>query len=541
MTSHRANSLERILQDLGPTLLELLLGDSNGGREVESVTIYDEAEPALPARAIVLAVAARSCEEIQAVLERAGRHGGTAVVIRSPVDPETLAVLEEAVTSTGVALLGLTPGASWTQVSYLLSTLLGVRAYLRSDTELDAVAGDLFALANTVATLVDAPITIEDRNFQVLAFSGRQEEADQARFDTIIGRKVQPSITQAYQALGVFKELYNSQKPLYLAPVNGQSMPRVAVAVRAGNEVFGSIWAAVKQPLTAERAQAFADSANLVALHLLRQSVASDVSRRFKAQRVLAVLEGGAGAGEAARALGLAQPCLVWAWGFPPAKRAPSLEHAEADRQRVLDALSFQASSLHPAAVVTTLGDVAYAVIPVAERLGDPEATSVLAAQRFLDRTAKQFTGKVGVSRVVADPSLLPRARRDADRALRVLEERGRNGVAGGISTLSIDALMQQLRDLAREDGHRPSATVRKLLRYDQEKGSDLIPTLAMWLDSFGDVRAAAKAMQVHANTFRYRMRRAIEVGEIDLEDLSGRFGLMVELRLLDPRNGQHR
>jgi transposase-like protein len=529
----KANTLERILQDLGPHLLELLLGDANGGRDVESVAIYDASEPNLPRDAIVLAVAARSHEDVVAVLERVARHDATAVVVRAPLAVEAVEELEVAVQRTGVALLGLTPGASWTQLAYLLSTLLGVRAYLRSDHEIDTSVGDLFALANTVSSLVDAPVTIEDRNFQVLAFSGRQDEADQARADTIIGRKVPPGIAQAYQAKGIFKELYSSSDPMYFAPVNGQNLPRVAVSVRAGNEVFGSIWAAVKGPLTPERERAFADSAKLVALHLLRQTVASDVTRRFKAQRVLTVLEGGTGAADAARALGLAQPSIVWAWGFPPADSAPSFQHAEADRQRVLDALSFQVSALNPSAAVTTLGDVAYAVIPISERINEAEADSVLAAQRFLDRTARQFTGKVGVSRVASDPSRLPKARRDADRALRVLQERGRDGVAGGITQLGVDALMLQLRDLAVENEHRPSAGVLRLLRYDEEKHADLVPTLAMWLESFGDVRAAARAMQVHANTFRYRMRRAIEVGQIDLDDLAGRFALMMELRLL--------
>lgn len=533
MRPSSGNRLERILQDLGPNLLELLLGDPGAAREVESVAIYDAAEPSVPQRAIVLAVAARSHKDVLAVLERVAWHDATAVVVRAPLDLDSVSELSVAVERTGVALLGLTPGASWTQLAYLLSTLIGARAYLRSDHELDTTAGDLFALANTVSSLVDAPITIEDRNFQVLAFSGRQDEADQARVDTIIGRKVPPGITQAYQAKGIFKELYSSNQPMYFAPVNGQHLPRVAVAVRAGNEVFGSIWAAVKGPLTQEREQAFADSAKLVALHLLRQSVVSDVTRRFKAQRVLTVLEGGAGAADAARALGLAQPSVVWAWGFPPADRAPTFQHAETDRQRVVEALTFQVSAMNPSAAVTTLGDVAYAVIPISERIGEAEADAVIAAQRFLDRTARQFTAKVGVSRVAADPSLLPRARRDADRALRVLEERGRTGIAGGITELGVDALMLQLRDLAAENEHRPSPTVLRLLRYDEEKRADLIPTLAMWLESFGDVRAAARAMQVHANTFRYRMRRAVEVGEIDLDDLSGRFALMMELRLL--------
>jgi DNA-binding PucR family transcriptional regulator len=469
-------------------------------------------------------------------LECVARQKGTAVVVRAPVDVEVVRDLAGVVKRTGIVLLGLAAGASWTQLSYLLSTSLGVRAYLRADHELAKPAGDLFALANAVGDLLDAPITIEDRNWQVLAFSDRQDEADQARLETIAGRKNPGYITRAYQAKGVFKELTTSTRPVYLAPVSGQMLPRVAVAIRAGNEVFGSIWAAVEGPLTPEREQAFIDCGKLVALHMLRQSVATDMSRRFKAQRLMTLLEGDAGAGDAARTLGLLQPAIVWAWGLQSANDAASIEQAEAQRQRALEALTFQVSTLHPSAAITTLGDVAYAVIPVSERLSDAERESVRAAQNFLDRISRQFGGKVGVSRVAHDYSQLPMCRRDADRALRVLQEGGRNGEAGGITALDIEALMLELRDLAIEKGHQPSVVVNRLLQYDRDKNAELTETMSRWLQSFGDVRAAAKAMQVHPNTFRYRLRRAIEVGQIDETDRSGLFSLMMELRLLDRR-----
>lgn len=534
MNAPRATSLARILQDLGPSLLELLLGDPDLVETVESAAIYDADEPTVPARAVVLAVGVSSHGDLISVMQRAAADGAVAVVVRTPIAPDTAAQFEGIVRESGVALLGLPSGASWTELAYMLSTLIGVHQYLRRDQQSGMQTGDLFALANAVSALVDAPITIEDRHSQVLAFSGRQDEADQARIDTIISRRNPPYITRPYRAQGVFKALHSSRRPVFLAPVDGQSMPRVAVAVRAGNEVCGSIWAAVQGPLTPEREQAFVDCAKLVAIHLLRQTVGSDVARRFKAQRVLALLEGGMAAGEAARALGLMQPSVVWAWRLPSAHEAPSFQHAEVERQRVLDVMTFQLSALHPGAGITTLADVAYAVVPVLERLDDAEADSVRAAQALLRRTAQDFTGKIGVSRLARDFSRLPTARRDADRALRVLDHRGDAGRAAGITTLAMDALMLELRDVAADNDHQPSEMLRRLQQYDRDKHADLTATVAMWLAFFGDARAAAAAMQVHPNTFRYRMRRAVEVAQLDLGDASWRFALMVELRLQD-------
>ena len=146
-------------------------------------------------------------------------------------------------------------------------------------------AGDLFALANAVASLIGAPVTIEDRSSRVLAFSGHQDEADPSRVETILGRRVPARYSQMLEARGVFQRLYRSDEPVYIEGLPADDgtlcLPRVAVAVRAGDEFLGSIWAAVRKPLPADRSQAFCDAAKLVALHLMRQRAGADVERRL--------------------------------------------------------------------------------------------------------------------------------------------------------------------------------------------------------------------------------------------------------------------
>jgi hypothetical protein len=65
------------------------------------------------------------------------------------------------------------------------------------------------------------------------------------------------------------------------------------------------------------------------------------------------------------------------------------------------------------------------------------------------------------------------------------------------------------------------------------------VETLRAWLEAFGDVIAASAAMFVHPNTFRYRLRRLAEVGQLDLADPEVRFAAMLELRIVAPRPGQ--
>ncbi|WP_254666198.1 helix-turn-helix domain-containing protein [Streptomyces sp. WMMB 322] len=89
-----------------------------------------------------------------------------------------------------------------------------------------------------------------------------------------------------------------------------------------------------------------------------------------------------------------------------------------------------------------------------------------------------------------------------------------------------------ELRDIAATRGDRPTGVLANLIDYDRRHRSDLVGTLRAWLESFGDVTAAADSVFVHQNTFRYRLRRVAEVGEIDLLDSGQRFSAMLQLRV---------
>src|SRR5580692_5638633 len=262
-------SLRRVLDDLGWTLLELVCGDADAVDEIGGVAIHDAVdEPVLPRRALVLGVGIRSAEEAAELLAVLGKHEAAGLVLRSPAP---LSDDVAAVETSGVPLLGLTRGASWTQLAALLRSLLseGDIGDDGQETLGGLPSGDLFSVANAVAALIDAPVTIEDRSSRVLAFSGRQDEADQSRVETILGRQVPERYSRLLTERGVFRDLYRSDQPVYVEPPPGGAgladftLPRAAVAVRAGDEVLGSIWAAVREPLSADRARAMCDAARL--------------------------------------------------------------------------------------------------------------------------------------------------------------------------------------------------------------------------------------------------------------------------------------
>jgi hypothetical protein len=541
MNARPRASLGRILDDLGTTLLELVHGDPSDVDDIGGVVIHDPLdEPDMPRRALVLGVGLQDVADIAELLVDLGRQRAGGLILRAPVpsDDSVIAAAEQS----GVALMSFTRGASWTQLAAMLRSLLAEGTVGVADAEsLGGIpSGDLFTLANAIAELLDAPITIEDRSCRVLAFSGRQDEADQSRLETILGRQVPERYSRVLAERGVFHDLYRSERPIWADPLPGpDERPRVAVAVRAGDEILGSIWAAVREPLTDERTQAMCDAAKLVALHMLRIRAGADVERRLHTDLLSTALEGGVESREALRRLRLdGQAVVVLALTLLESDGGLPSVAADArlatERQRLSDGFAMHLSAVHPRCAAALVGDVAYGLVPVGRGGADGETRVVRIAHEFLGRVGDRVPAVIGIGPAAQGPAELPQARTSADRVLRVLRARRGEGTrVARLADVHLEALVLELRDLVAARGDRPTGPVARLLEYDEQHNSNLVETLRAWLDAFGDVTAASAAVYVHPNTFRYRLRRLAEIGGLDLNDPDARFAAMVQLRIV--------
>ncbi|HEU5474739.1 MAG TPA: helix-turn-helix domain-containing protein [Actinophytocola sp.] len=545
-TARPRASLGRVLDDLGTTLLDLAHGVPDRAGDIGGVVIHDPLDqPVLPPHALVLGVGVDAPGEVAALLRALGRARAAALVLRAPVPltDEVRAASDEA----AVAVLGLSRGAPWGHLSELLRSLLaeGDIGVDQAESLGGLPSGDLFAVANAVASLLDAPITIEDRNSRVLAFSSRQDEADAPRVETILGRQVPERLSRILRERGVFRDLHRSDRPVYIDDIpdgkGGFALPRVAIAVRAGDEVLGSIWAAVPGRLSDERHEALRESAKLVALHLLRVRAGADVQRRVRTDLVSSALDGGAGASEALERLGLAnRPLLVLGVVLDERARRRDVPDGDSDgvtaaaeRQRLGDAFAMHLSAIHPRSAAAAIGAVTYGLVPATGTGDKAETRAVRALQDFLDRVGDRLPAVAAVGPAAPDLSAVAHSRSCVDRILRVLREGSVHRRIGRLDELQGEALILELRDIAAARGDVPTGALARLIDYDRRHDSKLVETLRAWLDAFGDVVAAADSVFVHQNTFRYRLRRVAEVGQCDLGDPDQRFATMLQLRVL--------
>lgn len=551
MTTHRPQTtLGRVLEELGTTLLQVVCGPVHAQRSIEAIVIHDPHDaPEAPKNALVLGVGLREGAEVRRVIEQLGEIGTLGLVVRAPfvADEE----LGEAADAAGVVLLSMTAGTAWAHLAGMLRALMtpGALDDPRPVTFGGILAGDLFSVANAIAALLEAPITIEDRHSHLLAFSSKQDGVDASRAQTVLGKQVPPQYTRFLEEQGVFQEIHRSDLPVLVAPLpetagaQPKEQARTAIAVRAGDEILGTIWVASPEPLSKDHSLALIESSRLVAMHMVWQRTDADVERRLRANLLSNALEGGSGAQEAVRRLEMRdEPMIVIALALVD-KPGGRLAHAHiaAERKRVADAFAVHLSFAHPRAVSGLIDDVSYGVLPVAAARGlnaekidfDADERTVDLISEFLSRVRSPLQPLVGLGRIARGVTDLAYSRSGADRALGVLRAGVSNRSIARFDEIHAEALLLELEVPSRDV---PSGAVARLMAYDRDHQSQLIDTLRAWLDALGDVGAASAAMFVHQNTFRYRLKRVAEVGHLNLDDPDARFAAMLQLRLLGVR-----
>jgi len=529
-----AITLSALLSRLGPGVLQVLAAPSGDDVPVAAPAIHDATDPPQLSRGtLLLGVGLSAGRELSVVMQRVAEEGG--VLLVKAAAPGYAAMAEDA-TRIGATLLAVPPGAAWVQILSLLRSAMHDDVSAGPEQLGGVAGGDLFAVANAVAALIDAPVTIEDPQSRVIAYSARQDEADEARMQTILGRQIPDDFARAIQAGGLYRRLYAGDGPLFLDDIGPDVLPRLAVAVKAGDELLGSMWAAVRGRPPQERIDDFASAAGFVAVHLLRHRITADAQRGLQTELMSLVLGGGPMAADAASRLGLAGDAFrVVAVGM----RDGDAVDNQLALARLWDSLSLHLSVLHRRSCSAVVEGVVYAVVPVPD---DADASRLLAGNAvdgYLARLTASLRRSVvaGIGGHVAGLAEIPRSQRDADRVVRVLLRSASMPVPhAAIEDVHMQVLLDRLGDVAADEPVAPVGPLRILMERDAKQSSHLVDTLRAYLDAFGDVAVAAQRLNVHPNTLRYRIERLREIPGLDLSDAEQRLTLQLQLRWLPRR-----
>jgi len=525
-------TLRELLRTIGPTVLTPVCAPAGLDVEVSDVVVHDRrgVVPALTGGLLLAVGLSPDDDALLGVVESAGKQGYAAVVIQPlGVDP---AVVAPRAQEAGVAVLATPDELDWRRLDGRISDAL--RSLAPSDPGDGPTLGDLFGLANAIALSVGAAIAIEDPQRRILAYSNLPDQPiDEVRREGILGRQVPdlPGNADDYrtvaQAGGVVR----------FGPVPPGLIGRMGIAVRAGNELLGSLWAVDDGGrLGPEAERVLADAARLAALHLLRARSWRGVERVERAETLRALLVEGDVSGQ----LGATRHGLTHDTTLAVAAFSVGTGRAMSEGQvaRLADLVSLHLEAWHTDTLVTTSGGIVYAALPMRE---DATSTSLLRPATDVAKLAHRSLGvrvRVGIGDRVTGPAGVARS---GAAALRVLRALGWSAGSMDVAVATVEQeeeriLLQGLLDAGAVADEALIGPVRLMVDHDARAGTDFAKSVLCYLDEAGGVPAAAVRLNVHVNTLRHRLRRAEQKFSLDLDDPDARLVTWLQLRLLEHR-----
>ncbi|MBO0679583.1 helix-turn-helix domain-containing protein [Mycolicibacterium sp. S2-37] len=445
--------------------------------------------------------------------------------VRRPVAvfvKEPTATLQRRASQLGVAVVAVDPHARWERAYRLVTHFLD-HGRDHDDPQLPG-ANDLFALAQSIADRTRGLVTVEDEGSHVLAYSSPNDDADDLRRLSILGRAGPPAHLEWLAEAGVFDALRSGSDVVRVAERPELRLrPRLAVgiqltATRRPPRFGGTIWLQQgSEPLADDADEALRGGAVLAARILARMAATPSV-HTLRLRDLLGLTDDDtADTATIARDLGLDADGRAALIGF---RGGPGLAEVIA-----LSATAFRAD-----AQVVPADDRVYVLLP---KIG--AASTVTSWVRGVVAALQRERG-TAVRAVIASPlaglDSVAATRLDIDR---VFDSATRHPAAiGQVTSLSEARTTVLLDDIVAQVAGQPRLIDPRIPAL-REQDPVLADTLAAYLDGFGDVAAVARRLHVHANTVRYRMRRLESVLGASLADADDRLVLALSLRATDP------
>ncbi|MDR7543180.1 MAG: PucR family transcriptional regulator ligand-binding domain-containing protein [Armatimonadota bacterium] len=155
-------------------------------------------------------------------------------------------------------------------------------------------AENLQEIANALTELIGKPVTIEDAEFRLLAYTDIGGMKDSVRTETIRQTRTPERVLRTLESMGILTRMQETNGPLRLPPIPEAGMEgRVVCPIRTARETLGYVWILEgAQPISELDMQAAEEIATVAALHILRQQAVALVENRVRHTFVDALIRG---------------------------------------------------------------------------------------------------------------------------------------------------------------------------------------------------------------------------------------------------------
>lgn len=400
-------------------------------------------------------------------------------------------------------------------------------------------------ICRTLADLLESGVAVEDASFHLLAHAGGST-TDPHRRETIARHGTPPRVLYDPQIQRVLREVTETRRPMKVPafPHLGMNRERIIAPILAANQLLGVISILDHPPHNEELALMAVEQAALVmALALIRDREVAEVEGRVRGEFLDELVQGTyrdeTAAQRRARHLGYPLPgrhvvMVVDVDDFRGFLRTRQIgeDAIQAMKREFLRRVSGVIRATYPRALLGGHSDSVVALLPMGVDARDQQArvhAIGLQVRQAISDWRPGFTVSVGFSAAVDAPEGVATAHREVRGILDTLARFKRWSQVVAVPELGLTGLLAGVSDdrLVEFVNRHLGA----LVEHDRTRNGTLIPTLKAYLEQ-GEQQAAARQLQVHPNTLRYRLDRIHEVSGAELNDAETRLNLSVALRV---------
>jgi DNA-binding PucR family transcriptional regulator len=387
--------------------------------------------------------------------------------------------------------------------------------------------------ADMVSEALHCPITIEDANHRLLAYSTHDDRTDPARIATIIGRRVPEKVINSLWKEGVIPSLLSSTEPVRVKTVDEIGLGnRVAVSIWKNDEVLGFIWALeIEKTLGEEEMGCLKRAADATKNKLIqlqnRKNKKEEQFQEFFWQLLTSHLSSNEEIISKFHALQISPPSL-----FAVAVFQFSKELEREDEKHIAYLLK---TIQLPKILLQTIDHQQLILFISLEGIEQPVNKLNAFCELFVAKMKERFGIESivqGYSSVYCDLGKVEKAHKEARTVLAVKRKfpsEAKN--IHGYQSLGIYKYIDVLIEKAGTD-QIENYSLKRLQEYDKKNNTDLVETLEVFLNKDSNVHEAANQLNVHTNTLNYRLKRISEIGEINLKDPNQKITLYLDLKL---------
>lgn len=515
-----STTVGHLAEALAPAILRVLAATRGLDKLVNGTVLHDPLEPLpeTPGALLLLSGLRTDSSEALALINQAADYEYSAVVLkRRGLDASALVT---AASTRGLVIMAAADEIPWQQLDALIFSVLGAQGLEAMSAS--GSGGELFAVANAVASVIGGSVSIEGIDRRVLAYSSvPNQRIDLLRQQGILDRRVPDMDRNLKQYRDVL-----AAEGVVRFPEAPDEFARSAIAIRAGARPLGTIWAIEGLAETSgEGDRVLRDAARLAALHLMRGRSPSMVELEVKEAALKAALDGTLVPEEVAYRLGLPEAATLALLGFAaspdPNGALPQISH-------IASALTRYVAAFRPDAAIATTSRTVYVLVP-----SGGHAEPGLLASGALSAVRQVFHDgmRAAIAHSTVGISAIPEMRKEVDDILRVTTQLVDAPIIAKLTDVHTRVLLSHISDELERYPRLRHPGVTAMVKHDYESKTGYAISVAAWLDAVGDIALAAKNLHVHPNTLRYRLRKIDQLFGITLDSPDERLSIWVQLR----------